>query len=139
MISIGLELVLNLEVNEYLPGTAQVGALVMVHSPDDFGTSASEAIFVAPERATYIGLKMMSITRLPSPYPEHCIDKWPEDSTGNLTRNSTYSQQACLKICLQQTIQARCKCQSAFLAQVDFNNTDLRICDTRRKSKSIDR
>lgn len=128
-------MVLNLEVSEYLPGSAQVGALVMVHSPNDFGTSASEGIFVAPERATYIGLKMVSITRLPSPYPEHCIENWPPDLFGNLTRNATYSQQACLRICLQRTIQSRCNCQSAFLAQVDLNNTELRICDTRRKSK----
>lgn len=42
----GLELVINLEKSEYLPGTSQIGALVMVHSPDDFGISASEAIMV---------------------------------------------------------------------------------------------
>ncbi|XP_053213455.1 degenerin-like protein unc-105 [Panonychus citri] len=130
----GLELVLNLEVAEYLPGTAQVGALVMVHSPDEFGISASEAIFVGPERASYIGLKMIRITRLPSPYPEHCIDHWPEGLTGSLTRNSTYSQQSCLKICLQRTIQMRCRCQSAFLNQFELNDTNLRICDTRRKN-----
>ncbi|RWS23454.1 Amiloride-sensitive sodium channel-like protein [Leptotrombidium deliense] len=129
----GLELVLNLQVNEYLPGTAQVGALVMVHSPDDFGTSASEAIFIAPEKATYIGLKMVQIKRLPAPYPEKCIDAWPKTLTGSLTQNATYSQQACLKICLQRTIQRRCHCQSAFLAQVEENNADLRICDTRKK------
>lgn len=54
-VNYGLELVLNLEIKEYLPGSAQIGALVMVHHPDDFGNSASEAIFVAPEQATYIG------------------------------------------------------------------------------------
>ncbi|XP_074594392.1 epithelial sodium channel subunit alpha-like [Brevipalpus obovatus] len=130
----GLELVLNLEVGEYLPGTAQVGALVMVHAPDEFGISASEAIFVGPEKTSYIGLKMTRITRLPSPYPEHCIDHWPEALTGSLTRNSTYSQQACLKICLQRTIQTKCQCQSAFLNQLELNDTNLRICDTRRKN-----
>lgn len=45
----GLELVINLEKPEYLPGTSQIGALVMLHSPDDFGISASEAIMVSPE------------------------------------------------------------------------------------------
>lgn len=107
----GLELVLNLEVSEYLPGTSQIGALVMVHAPDDFGTSASEAIFVAPERATYIGLKMVNITRLPDPYPEHCTSYWPEGMNGSLTLNASYSQQACLKICLQRSIESKCKCQ----------------------------
>jgi len=133
----GLELVLNLEVNEYLPGTSQIGALVMVHAADDFGTTASEAIFVAPERATYIGLKMVNITRLPSPYPEHCVSQWPRGMIGTVTVNSSYSQQACLKICLQRTIERKCKCQSAMLPQLELNFTDLRICDTRKKCKPL--
>lgn len=132
-VNYGLELVLNLEINEYLPGSAQIGALVMVHHPDDFGNSASEAIFVAPQQATYIGLKMINISRLPAPYPEDCIDRWPEALTGSLTQNATYSQQACLKICLQKTIQRRCNCQSAMLPQLELNST-LKICDTRRKT-----
>lgn len=107
----------------------------MVHAPDDFGTSASEAIFVAPERATYIGLKMVSITRLPAPYPEKCVDYWPSGLTISLTQNATYSQQACLKICLQKTIHRKCTCQSAMLPQLEINKTNIRICDTRRKSK----
>ena len=54
-VNYGLELVLNLEIAEYLPGSAQIGAIVMVHHPEEFGNSASEAIFVAPQQATYIG------------------------------------------------------------------------------------
>lgn len=117
----GLELVLNLEKAEYISGSSQVGALVMVHHPDELGYAASEATFIAPEFTTYIGLKMMNITRLPAPYPEHCVDSWPakfQDSS-HTTRNSTYSQQTCLKICLQKTIQAHCACQSAFLPIVE--------------------
>lgn len=108
----------------------------MVHAADDLGITASEAIFVSPERANYIGLKMVNITRLPSPYPEHCVDKWPAGMTGSVTGNASYSQQACLKICLQRTIERKCKCQSAMLPQIESNNTDLRICDTRKKSKN---
>ena len=55
-VNYGLELVLNLEISEYLPGSAQIGAIVMVHHPEEFGNSASEAIFVAPQQATYIGM-----------------------------------------------------------------------------------
>ena len=131
----GLELVINLEVNEYLPGTSQVGALVLLHSPDDFGISAGEGIMVAPECATYIGLKMMRISRLPAPYPEQCIDVWPVGLQRKSMLNASYSQQACIKICLQRTIQTRCNCQSAFLEQVELNNTEFRICDTRKRSK----
>lgn len=130
----GLELVINLEVNEYLPGTSQVGALVMLHSPDDFGISAGEGILVAPECATYIGMKMMRITRLPAPYPEQCIDVWPAGLQRKSMLNASYSQQACIKICLQRTIQTRCNCQSAFLEQVELNDTEFRICDTRKRS-----
>lgn len=75
---------------------------------------------------------MINITRLPKPYPEECIDQWPSALIGRLTQNATYSQQACLKICLQKTIQKRCKCQSAMLPQLELNST-LKICDTRRR------
>lgn len=115
----GLELVLNLEKNEYISGSSQVGALVMIHHPSDLGYAASEATFIAPEFTTYIGLKMVNITRLPAPYPEYCVDSWPAKFADTLTRNSTYSQQACLKICLQKTIQSHCRCQSAFLPIVE--------------------
>lgn len=153
----GLELVINLEKNEYLPGTTQIGAMVMLHSPDDFGISASEAIMVSPECATYIGLKMVRISRLPAPFPEQCIDVWPKGLQRKSMLNVSYSQQACIKICLQKTIQTRCKCQnlildiflkivnifffciigrcqSAFLEQVEFIGTEFRICDTRKRS-----
>lgn len=131
----GLELVLNLEVNEYLPGSSQIGALVMIHTSEDFGPTVSEAIFVAPERTTYIGMKMVKITRLPSPYPEHCVDSWPEGMFNNRLEKSSYSQQVCLKICLQQNLARNCKCQSATLPQLEVNSTELRFCDTRRKCK----
>lgn len=97
------------------------------------GNSASEAIFVAPQQSTYIGLKMINITRLPKPYPEDCIDHWPAALIGRLTQNASYSQQTCLKICLQRTIHTRCTCQSAMLPQLELNST-LKICDTRRRS-----
>ena len=135
----GLELVLNLETNEYLPGSSQTGALVMIHTAEDFGTTVGEAIFVAPERTTYIGMKKIKITRLPDPYPEHCIDSWPIEMTSVNTDQGSYSQQVCLKICLQQTIEKNCKCQSATLPQLNLNSTDLRFCDTRRRGESQSR
>lgn len=76
---------------------------------------------------------MVNISRLPKPYPEDCIDHWPPALVGRLTQNASYSQQACLKICLQRTIHTRCNCQSAMLPQLELNST-LKICDTRRKS-----
>lgn len=119
----GLELVLNLEKNEYISGSSQVGALVMIHHPSDLGYAASEATFIAPEFTTYIGLKMVNISRLPAPYPEACVDSWPAKFADTLTKNSTYSQQACLKICLQKTIQSHCNCQSAFLPIVELSTS----------------
>lgn len=100
------------------------------------GNSASEAIFVAPQQSTYIGLKMMNISRLPKPFPEECIDHWPSALIGRLTQNASYSQQTCLKICLQRTIHTRCKCQSAMLPQLELNST-LKICDTRRRNTRL--
>lgn len=126
----GLELVLNLEKNEYISGSSQVGALVMIHHPSDLGYAASEATFVAPEFTTYIGLKMVNLTRLPAPYPEYCVDSWPGKFADTLTRNSTYSQQACLKICLQKTIQSHCQCQSAFLPIVELESNQFHTSGT---------
>lgn len=119
----GLELVLNLEKSEYISGSSQVGALVMVNHPNDLGYGASEATFVAPEFTTYIGLKMVNLTRLPAPYPEYCVDSWPAKFADTLTKNSTYSQQACLRICLQKTIQSHCHCQSAFLPIIELDGS----------------
>ncbi|KAI2801623.1 ligand-gated sodium channel [Blomia tropicalis] len=135
-VNYGLELVLNLEISEYLTGTTQIGAIIMVQHPDEIGNSASEAIFVAPQQSTYIGLKMMNISRLPKPFPEECIDHWPSALIGRLTQNASYSQQTCLKICLQRTIHTRCKCQSAMLPQLELNST-LKICDTRRRNTRL--
>lgn len=141
----GLELVLNLEKNEYIYGSSQVGALVIVHHPG-LGYAASEATFIAPEYTTYIGLKMVNITRLKSPYPENCVDSWPTKFADKLIRNSTYSQQACLKICLQKTIQMHCQCQSAIMPIVELDQPSsgnvnssterqrIIICDTRREA-----
>lgn len=131
-VNYGLELVLNLEISEYLTGTTQIGAIIMIQHPDEIGNSASEAIFVAPQQSTYIGLKVVNISRLPSPFPEECVDHWPAALVGRLTQNASYSQQACLKICLQRTIHLRCNCQSAMLPQLELNST-LKICDTRKR------
>lgn len=38
-VNYGLELVLNLEISEYLTGTAQIGAIVMIQHPDEIGES----------------------------------------------------------------------------------------------------
>ena len=132
----GLELVLNLEKSEYISGSSQVGALVMIHHPSDLGYAASEATFIAPEFTTYIGLKMVNITRLPAPYPEFCVDSWPAKFADTLTRNSTYSQQACLKICLQKTIQSHCQCQSAFLPIVELDGQPMANSSSASSSSS---
>ena len=58
----GLELVINLERDQYLPGTSQIGALVMLHSPDDFGISASEAIMVSPECGKLFTISQLRLT-----------------------------------------------------------------------------
>ena len=134
----GLELVLNLEANEYLPGSAQTGALILIHTSEDFATTVGEAVFVAPLRTTYIGMKKTKITRLPSPYPEHCVDDWPAAmNISEADQGLTYSQQVCLKICLQQSIDRNCKCQSATLPQLKNTNETIRFCDTRKGSQYI--
>ena len=38
-VNYGLELVLNLEISEYLTGTAQIGAIIMIQHPDEIGMS----------------------------------------------------------------------------------------------------
>ncbi|XP_022705653.1 FMRFamide-activated amiloride-sensitive sodium channel-like [Varroa jacobsoni] len=136
----GLELILNVEINEYLPITSEAGYLVMIHShnlePDD----ATDGVFVSPDGTTYIGVTVRKINRLATPYPAHCISKWSKDAIKPDDDNS-YNRGNCLKYCLQDAIFSKCDCESAQLPAlssarnicniIDYNETAVCIEEVR--------
>lgn len=72
-----------------------------------------DAINVPPGVVTYVGVQMLNITRLPSPYQDRCIDKWPDNDIGKWAvalNHDTYTTQICLKICLQKHTLEMCNC-----------------------------
>ncbi|KAJ6225061.1 hypothetical protein RDWZM_003606 [Blomia tropicalis] len=109
----GLELILNLETDQYMPTSRESGAKIIVH---DTGTRADpdqESVHVAPGLVTYIGVKMVNITRLAKPYPDKCSNKWSDlqlELWARTLHYDAYSTQICLKLCLQRLTIAYCNC-----------------------------
>ncbi|KAH9404185.1 hypothetical protein TYRP_000004 [Tyrophagus putrescentiae] len=96
----GLELLLNLETDQYMPTSRESGAKIIVH---DSGTRADpdqDSVHVAPGLVTYIGVKMVNITRLEKPYPDKCSNEWNDKELESWARSlhyDTYFTQICLK------------------------------------------
>ncbi|XP_018494240.1 acid-sensing ion channel 4-A [Galendromus occidentalis] len=121
----GLELILNVEINEYLPTTSEAGYIVMIHQHDLEADEATDGIFISPDGTTYIGVNVRKIERLENPYPSHCVFKWPKDSLKPEEDNS-YNRANCLKYCLQEAIFTKCGCESVALPTLSNARN---ICD----------
>lgn len=86
---------------------------------------------------TYVGVKMINITRLESPYPDRCADNWQDARLGTWATALgyvTYSTQICLKLCLQRYTVKHCKCWSSSSPAPRGNETDVTQCNTRRNA-----
>ena len=111
----GLELILNLETDQYMPTSRESGATIIVH---DSGTRADpdqDSVHVAPGLVTYVGVKMVNITRLAKPYPDKCSNEWIDRELEGWARRlhyDAYSTQICLKLCLQRYTISYCDCWS---------------------------
>lgn len=109
----GLELVLNLETNEYMPTTREIGAKVMVHDPKKKADPEQDAVQIQPGVVTYVGVQMINISRAPAPYKDRCSDEWPSHEQSQWAKSAehpTYTTQVCLKMCLQKEIIQTCGC-----------------------------
>ncbi|XP_040068512.2 acid-sensing ion channel 4-B-like, partial [Ixodes scapularis] len=73
----GLELILDPQLDEYLPISTEVGFVVMVHGHGFRENVISDSDFVEPGYVTYIGLHMNKRTGLPEPYQKPCRSDYP--------------------------------------------------------------
>jgi len=110
----GLELLFDLEKDQYMPTSREAGVKMIVHDRGQKADPDQDAINISPGVVTYVGVQMLNISRLPPPFPDHCIDEWPDDKEYKkwaMSQNhETYTVQVCLKICLQLHTIKTCKC-----------------------------
>ena len=113
----GLELLFNLEKDQYMPTSREAGVKIIVHDKGQKADPDQDAINISPGVVTYVGVQMLNISRLPSPFPDECLDEWPQTQETQEYRkwalalnHETYTIQVCLKICLQLYTIKTCKC-----------------------------
>ncbi|KAK0055370.1 amiloride-sensitive sodium channel subunit gamma-2 [Biomphalaria pfeifferi] len=102
----GLELILFLENDEYLPlVTSGRGAHVIIHDRDTVPLPDDEGIAIPVGQQTMIGLKETNISRLGGHYIA-CkdVDKF------HSTYGVSYTRNLCQKMCLLRKIHEKCKC-----------------------------
>ncbi|KAF7495560.1 Amiloride-sensitive sodium channel subunit gamma [Sarcoptes scabiei] len=109
----GLEIVLNLETEQYMPTSRESGAKIIIHDSTSRADPDQDSVHVAPGLVTYIGVRMVNITRLPRPYPDRCSNVWQDLDLKKWAQHlhyDAYSTQICLKLCLQRFTIMHCGC-----------------------------
>lgn len=125
----GLELVINIRVEDYIDITPSVGLRVVVHNANEDPDPVEKGINISPGFETHIVLTKFSIRRLPPPYRDHCIDY---DRTINAHGFS--SQLECVRNCTQTRSSILCSCVDPFLPsgfekrQCDLQNATEMAC-----------
>nr|XP_037273821.1 uncharacterized protein LOC119166124 [Rhipicephalus microplus] len=120
----GVRLLLNLELNEYLPHTTEAGFVVSVHQPGvqvDF----RDSIFLLPCHTTMISVTQSIYFRLEPPYRNPCQRGFPEKYREYIPQDRVYTRKACRQICAQLHVIAACGCQSHDYDTVDRSLSDI--------------
>lgn len=81
----------------------------------------------------------MNISRLPAPYPDECMDDWPDGNEeaieyrkwASSLNHESYTIQVCLKICLQLYTIKMCKCWTSSALWPPY--PDIPECATKSK------
>ncbi|XP_070392579.1 acid-sensing ion channel 3-like [Dermacentor albipictus] len=120
----GMTLTLDVQPQEYLPTSTAMGFLVMVHGRGFRADACGDSVFAQPGYITYIGLRQGKRTALPEPYQPPCRDTWPSRLKHYLQNTTRYTREDCMKICHQEMIRYRCKCESQNLP---FSSRDDRL------------
>ncbi|XP_059143117.1 FMRFamide-activated amiloride-sensitive sodium channel-like [Physella acuta] len=127
----GLSLVISVEKDDPIPGTYGVynfennimhsaGIRVVVHAPGSMPSPVDHGFDIPPGYSSSVGLKALLHSRLPEPYG-NCTE-------GSLQGMHTYRNTffACLQLCKQKLIIARCGCKSSALP--DLPNVNVSFC-----------
>ncbi|XP_055938032.1 degenerin mec-4-like [Argiope bruennichi] len=115
----GLQLILDLEPEKYLPITPVVGAVLVIHDPEDTPTPEEKGYIITPGYETFIGLKQSILVRLPAPYKDHCVDY-----SANFLDNIR-NKKECIRKCIQMANYNQCRCIDLTFGILN----DLKFCD----------
>ncbi|KAI8786722.1 amiloride-sensitive sodium channel subunit gamma-2, partial [Biomphalaria glabrata] len=132
----GLQLILYLETDEYLPLlTSGKGAQIVIHKqktiplPDD-------GISVSVGQQTMIGIQQTRISRLGEPYSkcrnvEEFFKKY----------KAVYTRKLCKKMCLLERISKECKCEYRHYQPITelFNFTSSNVCNSSQDAECVAR
>nr|XP_050039768.1 acid-sensing ion channel 1C-like [Dermacentor andersoni] len=114
----GLTLVVDIERDEYLRSSSEMGMIIMVHRRGVSPDPNEDGMYLSPYMTTYIGIEMRMMERLPAPYKDRCVTMWPAMWQKYVAPDQTYFQQMCFSICSQVLIRNKCGCMSEELPQL---------------------
>ncbi|KAG8171124.1 hypothetical protein JTE90_023993 [Oedothorax gibbosus] len=120
----GLELEIDLKSSEYLSISPTLGSRIIVHSPSEDAHPEEKGINISPGYEVTVSLRKSQITRLKSPYQDHCIDYEPGGPP------ETDSPAACMQVCMQKHYFKRCGCLEPYLVQI-LGNPKCNISNTK--------
>ncbi|XP_077557899.1 acid-sensing ion channel 4-like [Haemaphysalis longicornis] len=116
----GLTLLLNVEINEYLPLSVEAGFAVMIHHPWAEINVASDSTFVAPGQMTYISVLRTEFRRLREPYQNPCRSDWPPEIVDYVDNDKHYTAHECRDYCYQVRFFEKCGCVSLKYLRPDW-------------------
>ncbi|KAM7293123.1 hypothetical protein ISCGN_026253 [Ixodes scapularis] len=128
-------MLLNVQLEEYLPLTVEAGFLIMIHHPWAEEDITQDVTFVAPGMATFISVLMSVFSRLKAPYKNPCRDDWPLELRAHVDKNNLYTAFECRDYCLQTHVFNECGCVShRFLRPLIGELSEADVCAIHQKS-----
>ncbi|GIX77024.1 degenerin mec-10 [Caerostris extrusa] len=121
----GLEMILNVEPDDYVPISHTVGARIVIHSPSDNPNPEENGINIIPGYETVISLSQTVMRRLSAPYKDMCVSY--QDNQDRLMK----SQTLCMQACIQRYNYKECGCVEPSLPA----NLDMKLCNTTNTSE----
>lgn len=119
----GLEIVININADHYLPISHTLGARIIVHDPADDPQPEERGINISPGYDVTLSLKKTQMIRLRSPYRDRCIDYKPGGPP------NMESPSACMQVCMQEQYYERCGCLEPTLLKIS-NEKQCNISNT---------
>ncbi|GIX77031.1 degenerin mec-10 [Caerostris extrusa] len=114
----GLELVIEVEPEEYVSISHTIGARILIHNPNDTPDPETNGINIIPGYETDISLRQTIIKRLPAPYKDECVSY--------ASHPSKQSQTHCMQDCIQEYNYKQCGCVEISLsAKIDMKKCNV--------------
>ncbi|XP_077520488.1 acid-sensing ion channel 4-B-like [Amblyomma americanum] len=108
-----LNLILNVELDEYLPLSVEAGFAVMVHNPRSEINVALDTSYVAAGFSTHIAVSRSEFRRLGPPFQNPCRSQWPPEISSYVDSEKHYNAYECRDYCYQARLFEACGCVSS--------------------------